>query len=76
MKHVTIELRRFGDSTGAIFPKEVLEELHFGTGDTLHLVWTERGYELTAHDPDFDAAMAEFRTVRREHRDAFRGLAG
>ncbi len=73
--HATIKLRPVGSSTGAIFPKEVLEELHVSSGDTLHLVRTERGYELTPYDPDFEAAMAEFEVVRREHRNAFRELA-
>lgn len=73
--HATIKLRPVGSSTGAIFPKEILEELHVGSGDTLHLVRTERGYELTPYDPEFEAAMAEFDVVRREHRNAFRELA-
>ncbi|HEX7243617.1 MAG TPA: hypothetical protein VF263_25245 [Longimicrobiaceae bacterium] len=75
MAHVTIKLRPVGGSTGAIFPKEVLEELHVGSGDTLHLVRTERGYELTPYDPDFDEAMAAFEEIRRKHRNAFRELA-
>lgn len=75
MVHTTIKLRPVGSSTGAIFPKEVLEDLHVSSGDTLHLIRTERGYELTPFDPDFEEAMAAFEVVRRQHRNAFRELA-
>jgi putative addiction module antidote len=74
MTHTTIKIQRVGGSVGAILPKEVLEALHAEIGDTLHLVRTERGYELTAFDPDLDEAMAAFEVIRREHRNAFREL--
>jgi antitoxin MazE len=76
MTHAAIKLRQVGGSTGAIFPKEFLEEIHAGTGDTLHLIRTERGtYELSPFDPDFEDAMAAYREVSREYRDALRELA-
>lgn len=76
MTHVTIKLRQVGGSTGAIFPKEFLEEIHAEVGDTLHLVRTERGtYEITPFDPDFEDAMAAYRDVSREYRDALRELS-
>ncbi len=75
MTHITLKIRQVGGSAGAILPKEVLEELHASIGDELHLVRTERGFELTAFDPEFERAMAVFEEVRREHRNAFRELA-
>lgn len=75
MTHTTIKLRQVGSSAGAIFPKEVLEELQAQIGDTLHLVRTERGFEITAFDPEFEEAMAIYRDVAREYRDALRELA-
>ncbi len=75
MTHTTIKLRAVGTSTGTIFPREVLEHLQVGKGDTLHLIRTERGYELTPFDPDFEEAMAIYHEVAREYRDALRELA-
>ena len=75
MTHTTIKIRQVGSSAGAIFPKEVLEELHARIGDTLHLVRTERGFELTAFDPEFESAMEAYREVADEYRNALRELA-
>lgn len=75
MTHATIKLRRVGNSTGTIFPKEVLEELHAGVGDELHLVRTERGFEITAYDPGFERAMEAFGRFRKKYRNALRELA-
>lgn len=75
MTHTTIKIRQVGSSAGAIFPKEVLEELHAQIGDSLHLVRTERGFELTPFDPEFEEAMALYRETAREYRDALRELS-
>ncbi|HYW06525.1 MAG TPA: hypothetical protein VE913_06200 [Longimicrobium sp.] len=75
MTHTTIKIRRTGSSAGAILPNEVLEALHARIGDSLYLVRTERGFELTAYDPTFEDAMAAFDVIRRKHRNAFRKLA-
>jgi putative addiction module antidote len=75
MTHTTIKIRQVGSSAGAIFPKEVLEELQAQIGDTLHLVRTERGFELTAFDPEFEAAMEAYREVAHQYRNALRELA-
>jgi antitoxin MazE len=75
MTHTTIKIRQVGSSAGAIFPREVLDELRAQIGDTLHLVRTERGFEITPFDPDFEEAMALYRETAREYRDALRELA-
>lgn len=75
MTHATIKIRQVGSSAGAIFPKEVLDELQARIGDTLHLVRTERGFEITPFDPDFEEAMSLYREVAREYRDALRELS-
>ena len=75
MTHTTIKIRQVGSSAGAIFPKEILEELQAQIGDTLHLVRTERGFELTAFDPEFESAMKAYREVAAEYRNALRELA-
>lgn len=75
MTYITLKLRPLGGSTGAIFPREMLDDLNVRSGDTLHLVRTERGYEITPYDPDFEEAMSLYREVAREYRDALRELS-
>ncbi len=75
MTHTTIKIRQVGSSAGAILPKEVLDELQAEIGDTLHLVRTERGFEITPFDPAFEEAMELYRETAREYRDALRELA-
>ena len=75
MTHTTIKLRQVGNSTGTIFPKEVLEALHVEAGDELHLIRTERGFEITPFDPAFDRAMQALERGRRKYRNALRELA-
>lgn len=75
MTHTTIKIRQVGSSAGAILPKEVLDELQAEIGDTLHLVRTERGFEITPFDPAFEEAMELYRESAREYRDALRELA-
>lgn len=75
MTHTTIKIRQVGSSAGAILPREVLDELQAEIGDTLHLVRTERGFEITPFDPAFEEAMELYRETAREYRDALRELA-
>lgn len=68
-------LRKVGNSLGATFPKELLEELNIKEGDELYLVKTEKGFELTPYDPNFAAEMEAYRHAIRENRNALRELA-
>lgn len=42
-----IKLHKIGNSLGATFPKEVLEQLNLQEGDALTLVILEDGFKLT-----------------------------
>lgn len=71
----TTKLRSIGTSTGAIIPKDLLEEMNLGSGDELLIRRTEEGLLLTPYDPDFEAAMAAFARGRKKYRNALRELA-
>ena len=47
----SIELLEIGDSLGFVLPDEMLQRLKVGVGDTLFLMQTERGFNLTTVDP-------------------------
>lgn len=71
----TLKLTSIGNSTGIILPKELLEKLRVQKGDTLYVLETPAGIELTPYDPTFAAQMDVAEQVMREDRDALRKLA-
>jgi putative addiction module antidote len=71
----TLKLTAIGNSTGVIFPKELLERLRVTRGDTLQVIETPTGIELTAFDPEFARRMELAEEIMREDRDVLRRLA-
>ena len=70
LKIVTI-----GNSVGVTFPKEILERLRVQKGDTVYVLETPNGIELTPYDPEFAEQMEVAENVMRESRDLLRKLA-
>lgn len=70
-----LKLIPIGNSTGAIFPKEILQALGVGQGDTLFPVRTPNGIELRRADPEFVEEMELAREIMRERRNVLRELA-
>jgi putative addiction module antidote len=71
----SLKLTAIGNSTGLILPKEMLERLRIGRGDTLNVVETPNGITLTPFDPEFDRRMEIAERIMREDRDVLRRLA-
>ena len=72
---MTVKLTTVGNSTGIILPRELLEKLRVQKGDTLHVLETPNGIELTSFDPEFARQMDVAERVMREDRDVLRRLA-
>ena len=71
-----LHIKKIGNSTGLILPKELLARLKLGEGDKLHVVeQTERGIKLSPYDPKHAKAMAIARRSFRRYADAYRALA-
>ena len=70
-----LKITKIGNSAGVILPKDVLAHLGAQVGDSLSLVTTQRGIELAAAEPDFDAQMAVAREVMARRKRALRELA-
>jgi len=70
-----LKITRIGNSAGVILPKELLAHLNTAVGETLSVVVTPRGIELSAADPDFEAQMAKAREVMARRKRALRELA-
>jgi len=73
--NTTLKITKIGNSAGIILPREVLAQLGAGAGDTLSVVTTPRGIELSAEEPDFEAQMAAAREVMARRKRALRELA-
>ncbi len=71
----TVKLTAIGNSTGVILPKEILEKLRAQKGDTLMVLETKNGVELTSYDPAVAKQMEIAERVMREDRDVLRKLA-
>lgn len=70
-----LKITAIGNSAGIILPKEVLAQLGVDKGDSVSVVKTPNGIELTAYDPTFDEQMAIARDVMARYRNALRELA-
>jgi putative addiction module antidote len=72
----TVELKKIGNSTGVILPKEVMARLRLSVGDKFHATLTpEGGIRFTPYDPDFEQAMAVARRGMKIYRNALAELA-
>lgn len=70
-----LKIKKFGNSSGVILPKELLARMRVGEGDTLFASEAPDGIRLTATDPTFEARMAEAEKIMRKDRDILRALA-
>jgi putative addiction module antidote len=71
----SLKIRRVGNSLGTTFPKEVLQKLKVGEGDTVFVTETSDGIQLTAYDPEFEKAMEAYKKVSTKYRNALHQLA-
>lgn len=71
-----LQVKKIGNSTGLILPKELLARLKLAEGDKLHVVeQTERGIKLSPYDPKHAKAMEIARRSFRKYADTYRALA-
>ena len=71
----TLKLTTVGNSIGVVLPKELLSKLRVDKGNTLYVVETPDGIELTAYRPDFATQMDAAETIMRQNKDVLRKLA-
>ncbi|MGL6344318.1 MAG: AbrB/MazE/SpoVT family DNA-binding domain-containing protein [Waterburya sp.] len=70
-----LKIRKIGNSLGASFPKEILEQMNVKEGDTLYLSKTADGIYLTPYDPEFEQAMKVASDITNRYRNALKELA-
>lgn len=72
---VGLKLTQFGNSLGAVFPKETLARMKLEKGDTLYLTESPDGYRLTPYNPDFEKQMTLAQAIMKKRRNVLRQLA-
>jgi putative addiction module antidote len=71
----SLKLTGVGNSIGVVLPKEILTKLRVSKGDTLYVLETSQGIELTSYRPDFATQMDAAEAIMRENRDVLKKLA-
>ncbi len=71
----SVKVTTVGNSVGIVLPKELLEHLQVGEGDTLLVLETPNGFELKPYDEEFAKQMEVAEGVMRKNRDVLRRLA-
>lgn len=72
---VKLTVRRVGNSLGVTLPAEAVKALRVGEGDAIYLTETPEGFQLVAHDPEFEDEMKVAEGFMRRYRNALRELA-
>lgn len=72
----TVELKKIGNSTGLILPKELMARLNLSSGDKFYATVTpEGGIRFTPYNPKFEKAMEVARRGMKIYRNALAELA-
>jgi putative addiction module antidote len=71
-----IELKKIGNSSGFILPKELMQELNLSQGEWLYLTRNADGsFTIGRRDDAFEAAMESARKMMKRYDNALRELA-
>jgi putative addiction module antidote len=71
-----IEIKRIGNSTGVILPRELLTRLQLKQGQQLHITeLPSGGFQALPYDPEFEKTMEIVDEIIDEYRDTLAALA-
>lgn len=71
-----LEIKKIGNSTGLILPKELLARLNLGQGDWVYVTETaDGGVRLQRSDPTFEKGMEIAEKAMKTYRNALAELA-
>jgi putative addiction module antidote len=72
----SVKLKKIGNSTGFLLPKEMMARLNLAAGDTFYATLVPGGgIHLTPYDPKFEQAMKVARRGMKVYRNALAELA-
>ncbi|MEL6288470.1 MAG: AbrB/MazE/SpoVT family DNA-binding domain-containing protein [Pseudomonadota bacterium] len=71
-----LQVKKIGNSTGLILPKELVARLELEIGDYVHVSELPDGaMKMSAYDPHHYEVMEIARKLMHEYRDTFKALA-
>ena len=70
-----LEIKKIGNSTGLILPKEMLGRMGLAQGDSVIVTETPDGFRVTKDNSDFEKAMAIVDDIMVEYRETLQALA-
>ena len=71
-----LEIKKVGNSTGLILPKELLARLRLAQGDWVYVTeMADGGLRLTPYDPAFEKGMEVAEKAIKTYRNALSELA-
>ena len=71
-----LELKKIGNSTGVILPRDLLARLRLEQGDALYVTELPgRSLKMAPYDPRHEEVMKVAREVMKEYQDTFKALA-
>ena len=73
--NIKLKMIGIGNSTGAVFPRELLSELNIQRGDTVIVTRGPDGFRITPYDPELEKQIEAGREIMNEYRDTLRALA-
>lgn len=69
-----LEVKKIGNSTGLILPKDLLARMKLEQGDWLYVTETTDGVMLTPHDPAFEKGMEIAKRAMKTYENALKEL--
>lgn len=71
-----LEIKKIGNSTGLILPKELLARLRLEQGDSVLVTEGPEGsFTVSRHDPSFEKGLEIARRGMKKYRNALKALA-
>jgi putative addiction module antidote len=70
-----LEIKKIGNSTGLILPKELLARLGLSQGDSVVVSETPDGFKVSRQDQTFERGLEIARKAMKTYRNALRELA-
>ena len=70
-----LEIKKIGNSTGLILPKELLARLNLQQGDEVVVTEAPDGFNVSKDNSDFEKAMSIVDDIMVEYRETLQALA-
>ena len=70
-----LEIKKIGNSTGLILPKDLLARLGLQQGDSVIVTETPQGFAVSRGDETFDKGMEIARKAMKTYRNTLKELA-